>query len=328
MSLQPWLTPIWDGLCTRIETQRFPHALLIAGASGLGKRDLVAALVARLLCPTPRAGGFACGRCRGCQLRTAGTHPDRLQVTLEARDDGKLRTEITIDQIRALGQRFASKPSFGGWQVVSIDPADRMNVAAANALLKTLEEPAANTALILVADEPARLPATIRSRCQRIDLRPPEAETARAWLIAQGAVPVSADEALLLADGNPGAAKAMLDADFGRGVDALLADMNDAARGRSLAAIAARWGDQDGDALFAMLARLVLLAMRAAPDVQAMPRVAAMARLTAPADFRKLQAWWDHLNLARARLSTPLRKDLAIIELLDEWRAAVNADTA
>ena len=73
---------------------------------------------------------------------------------------------------------------------------------------------------------------------------------------------------------------------------------------------------------------VMLLAMRAAPDVQAMPRVAAMARLTAPADFRKLQAWWDHLNLARARLSTPLRKDLAIIELLDEWRAAVNADTA
>lgn len=328
MSLQPWLAPIWDGLRARIEAQRFPHALLIAGASGLGKRDLVSALVARLLCPTPRADGFACGFCRGCQLRMAGTHPDRLQVTLEARDDGKLRTEITIDQIRALGQRFAAKPSFGGWQVVSIDPADRMNVAAANALLKTLEESASNTALILVADEPARLPATIRSRCQRIDLRPPDPSTARSWLIAQGAAPALADEALLFADGNPGAAKAMLDADIGRTVDALLADMNDAARGRSLAAIAARWGEQDCDALFAMLARLVLLAMRHTADVQAMPRVAAMARLTAPADFRKLQTWWDHLNLARARLSTPLRKDLAIVELLDEWRAAVNADAA
>ena len=73
---------------------------------------------------------------------------------------------------------------------------------------------------------------------------------------------------------------------------------------------------------------LVLLAMRHTADVQSMPRVAAMARLTATADFRKLQTWWDHLNLARARLSTPLRKDLAIIELLDEWRAAVNADAA
>jgi DNA polymerase-3 subunit delta' len=256
----------------------------------------------------------------------AGTHPDRLQVMLEARDDGKLRTEITIDQIRALGQRFSAKPSFGGWQVVTIDPADRMNVAAANALLKTLEEPAANTSLILVADEPARLPATIRSRCQRIELRPPDLGTARAWLTAQGVAPAAADESLLFADGNPGAAKAMIDADVGRMVDALVSDMSDAARGRPLAAIAARWGEQDCDALFAMLSRLVLLALREVPDVPSLPRVAAMARLTASADFRKLQLWWDHLNLARTRLSTPLRKDLAIIELLDEWRAAVNAD--
>ena len=68
--------------------------------------------------------------------------------------------------------------------------------------------------------------------------------------------------------------------------------------------------------------------MRASPQTQTLPRIAAMARLTAQADFRKLQAWWDRLNLARARLPTPLRKDLAIIELLDEWRAAMNADAA
>jgi DNA polymerase-3 subunit delta' len=328
MSLAPWLQPIWDGLRQRIEAQRFPHALLVTGPSGLGKRELVAALVARLLCPTPRGDGFACGLCRGCVLRAAGTHPDRVGVRLEARDDGKLRSEITIDQIRALGERFASRPSFGGWQVVDIDPADRMNTAAANALLKTLEEPSANTALILVADDPARLPATIRSRCQRIELRAPDAATARAWLLAQGFAAAAVDEMLLLADGNPGAARAMLAADAGRVVDALLADMAGAARGRSLAAIAARWTEQDCDFLFAMLARMVLLAMRPTPQVEAQPRLAAMARLTAQADFRKLAAWWDHLNLARARLSTPLRKDLAIIELLDEWRTAVNADAA
>lgn len=328
MSLAPWLQPIWEGLRARVETQRFPHALLLTGPAGLGKRDLVAALVTRMLCQSPRDDGHACGLCRGCVLQRAGTHPDRVTVQLEARDDGKLRTEITIDQIRALGVRFASRPSFGGWQVVTIDPADRMNTAAANALLKTLEEPAANTALILIADDPARLPATIRSRCQRIELRPPDAATARAWLIAQGTEAALADEMLLLADGNPGAAKAMLAADAGRVIDALLADMNEAARGRSLAAIAARWVEQDCEFLFAMLARMVLLAMRAIPQVQALPRLSAMARLTASADFRKLTVWWDHLNLARARLSTPLRKDLAIIELLDEWRAAVNADAA
>lgn len=328
MPMKPWLQPVWDGLCARIDAQRFPHALLLTGPSGLGKRELVAALVARLLCSTPRADGHACGLCRGCVLRAAGSHPDRVTVTLEPRDDGKLRTEITIDQIRALGARFASRPSFGGWQVVSVDPADRMNVAAANALLKTLEEPSANTALILVADDPSRLPATIRSRCQRIELRPPDLVSASAWLTAQGIGQAVADEALLFADGNPGAAKALLDADAGRMIDALISDMGDAARGKSLVAIAARWGEQDGDILFALLARLVLLAMRASPQTQTLPRIAAMARLTAQADFRKLQAWWDRLNLARARLPTPLRKDLAIIELLDEWRAAMNADAA
>ncbi|MBK6728539.1 MAG: DNA polymerase III subunit delta' [Xanthomonadales bacterium] len=328
MSLQPWLQPLWEGLCARIDAQRFPHALLLTGPSGLGKRDLVAALVERMLCTAPGLDGFACGRCRGCTLQRAGTHPDRVTVQLEARDDGKLRTEITIDQIRALGERFASRPSFGGWQVVVIDPAERMNTAAANALLKTLEEPAANTALILIADDPARLPATIRSRCQRIELRPPELALARAWLIAQGAAAASVDEALLLADGNPGAAKGLLDADAGRVLDALIGDLGDAARGQPLAAIAARWGEQDCEFLFAMLARLVLLSLRPPLPLPSSARVSAIARLTAPADFRKLQTWWDHLNLARARLSTPLRKDLAIIELLDEWRAAVNANAA
>lgn len=328
MSLQPWLMPTWEGLVARLTAQRFPHALMLAGPSGLGKRDLVAALVARMLCPSPREDGFACELCRSCTLRRAGTHPDRVQIGLELRDDGKPRTEITIDQIRALGARFASRPSFGGWQVVSVDPADKMNTAAANALLKTLEEPAANTALILIADDPARLPATIRSRCQRIDLHPPEPAAARTWLIAQGADAALADEALMLADGNPGAALAMIKADAGRVIDALIKDMSDAASGRSITAIAARWADQDIAFLFLILARLLVLSARVGAPLQDSGRVAAFARLTARGDFNKLSAWWDHLNLARLRLSTPLRKDLAIIELLDEWRRAFCANAA
>lgn len=326
MSLQPWLIPTWEGLVARLLAQRFPHALMLAGPSGLGKRDLAAALMARMLCQMPRGDGFACELCRSCTLRRAGTHPDRVQISFGLRDDGKPRTEITVDQIRALGARFASRPSFGGWQVVGIDPADAMNTAAANALLKTLEEPAANTALILVADDPARLPATIRSRCQRIELRPPEPAVARAWLMAQGADTTLTDEALMLADGNPGAALALIKADAPRMIDALIKDMEDAAGGRSITAIAARWADQDITFLFAILARLLVLGARAPMQSQAFGRVAAFARLTARGDFNKLSRWWDHLNLARLRLSTPLRKDLAIIELLDEWRMAFNAN--
>lgn len=327
-ALPPWLQPIWDGLVARIDARRFPHALLLAGPPGLGKRELAQALAARLLCPSPLGDGQACGECRACNFARAGTHPDRVQVSFELRDDGKPRSEITIDQIRALGARFASRPAFGGWQVVLIDPADAMNSAAANALLKTLEEPSADTVLILVANEPARLPATIRSRCQRIDLRPPEIATARAWLVGQGADAQLADEALLLADGNPGAALAMIQSGAGRVIDGLIADMTAAARGQSLTAIAARWADQDPEFLLSMLGRLVVLAGRDDAQTRALPHVAAMAGLTASADFHKLSLWWDHLNLARVRLSTPLRKDLAIIELLDEWRSALTADAA
>lgn len=323
--LAPWLTSHWQGWCRRLDAGKFPHAVLVAGPSGLGKRDLVAALSARLLCTQPGADGLACNRCRGCQLRAAGTHPDRVVLTLEARDDGKLRSEIVIDQIRELGGRLATKPAFGGWQVALIDPADRMNHAAANALLKTLEEPSDNTVMILVAETPERLPATIRSRCQRLDLRPPELDLARAWLQAQGATPALCEEALAFADGNPGAAKALIDARFDQVLDRLIEDLGNAARGRSLLEIATRWEALDGELALALLARLVLFAMPVAIERRPFARVEALSRLTASVDFRKLQAWWDRLNLARVRLSSPLRKDLAMVELLDEWRTVVSA---
>ena len=204
MTALPWHVEDWARLQARRERDALPHALLLCGSAGLGKRVFAQRFVRGLLCAQP-VGGDACGQCRSCLLLAAGTHPDLVELTYGLRKDGTPRSEIVVDQVRDLSARLAMNSQFGGWQVACIDPADAMNPAAANALLKTLEEPSTHTLLILLADAPWRLPQTIRSRCQRVDFHPPAAEQALAWLRAEGVD----DGALALsaAGGNPGLAR-------------------------------------------------------------------------------------------------------------------------
>lgn len=326
MSITPWLAEAWAQLAARRAATRFPHAVLVAGPAGLGKRDFVAALAASLLCTEPGADGRPCTRCRGCAWVAAGSHPDRVAITFGLRDDGQPRTEIVVDQIRELSARLAMRPLAGGWQVATIDPADRLNPNAANALLKTLEEPAADTVIVLVADEPTRLPATIRSRCQLVEARFPDRAQALAWLAGQGIDEAEAGDALALAAGNPGAA---LESSRGASrelVRAVASELADLLRGRAQPAeLAPRWAkDRAGQrvAIAAQLARAVAWPANAI----ALPAAASeLARLTAGSDFPKLSAWWDRANLVRAQLRTPLRADLILLELLRDWRALAPA---
>src|SRR5690348_2306314 len=165
----------------------FPYTTLFrSGAEGLGKRALAEAFVRARLCLQPQEG-FACGSCRTCALLDAGTHPDRILVALEENPNThKLRSEIVVEQIRELSARLAMATQLGGWQIAVIDPADAMNAASSNALLKTLEEPTPSSLILLIADQPWRLPATIRSRCQRVDFAFPTREEAEQWLRTQG----------------------------------------------------------------------------------------------------------------------------------------------
>lgn len=166
----PWLAEAWNRLQQARVADTLPHALLLRGRAGFGKRQLAEALVASLLCATPARTGPNCGQCRGCALLAAGTHPDFRLVQPE--DGAK---SIAIDQIRALGDFFTLRPHYGSRKLGLIAPADTMNRAAANSLLKLLEEPPAGGMLILVADRAERLPATIRSRCQSYALDRPDA---------------------------------------------------------------------------------------------------------------------------------------------------------
>jgi DNA polymerase III subunit delta' len=322
VKLSPWLVQPWRKLQARRAADRLPHALLLSTPAGFGKRSLANALQASLLCERPDAEGFACGRCRACGFLASGTHADAIRVTFGLRDDGKPRTEIIVDQIRDLCERFAQTSSRGGWRVAIIDPADALNHNAANALLKTLEEPDPGVMMILVADDMARLPATIRSRCQRIEIAAPDRDEGVAWLVAQGVPAANAASALDLADGNPGEALSMLAPDVQRVVTALIADLGAVAEGKELAPIAARWNDEQAELRLRTMARLITAALRANPATTS-PELQRMAAITAKADFRKLAASWDRLNWARGQLSSPLRSDLLILDMLARFREAV-----
>jgi len=311
MSLAPWHGESWSKLIARRGQDRLPHALLLCGATGLGKRAFADAFAAALLCQRPRADGTACGECRACHLVHAGTHPDFVRVNLELRDDGKPRTEIIVEQIRQLSERLALTPQFGGWQIVLIDPADAMNVSASNALLKTLEEPTPATLIALIADQPARLSATIRSRCQRIDFRSPARGDAQGWLVAQGVDAKTGSAALAASGGNPGLALAWAKAGGLATRDDVAKDLRNLCAGKaSVIEVANRWSKAEPES------RLWFASMLLQDEAQAQARGAAGPIAAMRATLPNLAAWFDCANLARTQLRGPLRPELVLLEAL------------
>ena len=318
MSLQPWLMPTWKLLAPRIGRGELPHAVLISGPRGLGKRVLADKLIAAALCEQRGEQGFACASCRACQLLAAGSHPDRVLVTLELRDDGKVRSDILIEQIRALSQRLALSSQFGGLQLALVDPADRMNASAANALLKTLEEPSSRTIIVLVADDPARLPATIRSRCQRFEIKLPAQAEACAWLERSGLDASLARRVLDASLGNPGLA---LQASQ-QGVLELKAscrsDLQALGQGRAQALqIAENWvADRPDERLWhaAVIAREESERLANGGEGQ--------LGLQAGAGIAELAAWFAAANRRLQLLSSQVRSDLVLLDLLHTWPSA------
>jgi len=176
--LLPWHSGHWRRLMQRKAADRLPHALLCVGPVGVGKHVFADRLVRSLLCRAPAGDGAPCGLCQGCRLAAAGSHPDYVCVAPE-----DVRKPIKIDQIRHLCGFLGYTSQFSGYKIALIRAAERMNLNAANSLLKTLEEPPAASLLILVSAQPAKLPATVRSRCQTLIFRKPDPAQARAWLV-------------------------------------------------------------------------------------------------------------------------------------------------
>lgn len=184
----PWLDSVWQRLLTT--RARPAQALLLAGPRGVGKGALALAWAQALLCEAPRPDGASCGSCPACHWFETGAHPDFRLVSLQEKTgkegETRMATAIEVDQAREAVDFVQLSTYRAGFRVVLVNPADSLNLAAANALLKVLEEPPLNTVFVLVSDQPRRLLPTIRSRCTRVDIGLPPVDQAAQWLAEQG----------------------------------------------------------------------------------------------------------------------------------------------
>jgi DNA polymerase III subunit delta' len=202
-----WQTQQWQQIMQR---RNLPHALLLCGQVGIGKHDFAVELSQALLCSQPDEQQVACGKCPSCVWFAEGGHPDFRFISPEDAENAEdapkkkitKKSQISVTQIRQLIDYLSlSSHQVNARRVILISPAETLNLASANALLKMLEEPPANTLFILVSSQPQRLLATIISRCQVIDMPLPVKVDAITWLNSQGIN--DAENALYYAGGGP-----------------------------------------------------------------------------------------------------------------------------
>lgn len=218
------------------QIDRLPHALLLHGRPGLGKQSFALRLAQLFVCADTQ-GEVACGRCRGCQLFTAGTHPDLTFIS--QMDEAK---SITIDQIRELGNFLSLRPHTANHKVVIISPAEAMNLNAANSLLKLLEEPPLGSILLLVTSHPTRLPVTVRSRCSHLLFTPPDRQTGLDWMQSRHDEKAPLENLLKMAGGSPLLAESLVRDGFVESRAVLLQDLESLYFGHADPVIcAARW---------------------------------------------------------------------------------------
>ena len=312
--------------------QRWPHALLITGRRGLGKRLLALHFARSLLCENPRDSGEACGACPSCGYVGQGTHPDLQLIEPVTYDDEGNATAVDtigVERVRELIAFSQLSPHRQRAKVGLIAPAEAMNAAAANALLKTLEEPPPGTFLLLVSHQPARLPPTIVSRCLRLPAAEPDRSAAAAWLAHNGIG--KADPALVLAQagGAPLFALALADADIQRERDHLLAQLAQPERLSPLA-FGARLDSAPKDErkpqlanavywLLAWTADLASVAAGAAPSFNPDHRDA-LTKLAGRVALVPLFRYYRALLRQRALLSHPLQPRWVAEALLIEYR--------
>ena len=241
----PWQLSEWQQLNQQIVADKLPHALMFAGPKGIGKRHLAESLAQLLLCLSP-IEGTPCGKCRGCQLNKVHNHPDLIRLEPEEGSKG-----IKVDQVRTLIDDLSKTSQQGGYKVVVLEPAEGMNTNASNALLKSLEEPAANTLLILISHASSSVLPTIRSRCQIRLLPMPTNEQVIHWLtplLVGSKVPI--EKLMDASGGSPLIALAYLKGDALERREAWLLSLIRLSSGQiSAIEVAAQWYKEDINSL-------------------------------------------------------------------------------
>jgi DNA polymerase III subunit delta' len=335
----PWLESAQQRLRAALVAQRLPHSLLLLSTPGLGAEQLANWITALALCESQTAR--PCGACASCQLLRSDSHPDSYLVRLE--EDA---SQIKVDQVRGLIESLMLKSYRGGFKVGVIEGAESLNANGANAFLKTLEEPTANTVLIMIARPSHRLPATIASRCLRLTLQPPPTEVAIRWLRAhapngaegspaaaaapRGSASAAAhswDAALALAGGAPLLALE-LDA---LGMAALDADMRESLSQLSggsvdVTLLADRWMKSNPGLRITWLENWITQRVHASLGAGTSHQSAEPVRLPAALLKAKIRALFELLDAARElrRLaSTGMNQQLALEALLLGGRTAL-----
>ena len=286
-----WLAQPMAALRAAHANGRMPHALLIHEAPGAGGEWLAGWAAQLVLCEKRAAA--PCGACVACRRAGALAHPDLLW--LRPLEESR---QIRIEQVRDLSAELALTSHGGGYKVGVIAPADALNRFAANALLKTLEEPPPRTLLVLVATQPSRLPPTVISRCQRLRVRAPAREQAVAWLSAargaadwDAALEVLGEAPMLAAQADPKEV-AEIGADTRRTLDALAGGSADPV------AAAERWARADFPLRLLCFEKWLTERMRPAG-----------AQCSDP---RGMFALVDEVRDLRANLDAPLNRGLAL----------------
>lgn len=317
----PWQMANWQALQKRLSDRTLPHAFLLTGAAGLGKSLFTQKFIQSLLCEDRNKDNeLGCGQCKPCNLFSANTHPDVYMIELE--EDSKL---IKVDQVRVLTEKLGLKSQMGGYRVSVINPADRMNKAAANSLLKTLEEPGEDTLLILITDRPGQLPATIRSRCQQMSFTSPPREIALEWLkqeLAGTSDQPDLELLLALSSGAPLKALTMLEEDKLTSRRELLQDLSALFQRQSdPVAIAEKWFKNDLENSLEWVTSWTgdIIQLKMAPNPPNLKNPDQLKYLKTMAnnlELRWLYAFHDKLKQAGRLAETTVNRQLLLEDLL------------
>lgn len=314
----PWQLAQWQRLQQQRNDDLLPHALLLYGQRGLGLDHFAQCLLQSLACETPANDGIACGVCASCRQFSQAVYPDYRRVMPE---EGK--SAILVDQIRELNDFVALTQSSAGRKLVLLTPADRMNVNAANSLLKTLEEPSGDTVIVLVAHSLSRLPATIRSRCQLVKFGKPGKAVARQWLEQRGCDRI--DHLLHLANGAPCLAARMNDETlldvYEKAVTALLEALESRRMVPELRKTVSKADNEQLVLWIQSMLRDLQRAFHRLPDAcfENSDHIPVLRRLSGLLDFGSVFEVSDRFMTIVATVDHPLNTELFLDDVLQTW---------